>query len=59
MVIFHDVTAERSIEQIREQFTSMLVHELRTPLSGINKISELLRDGQQKIEKKDFDEYCS
>ena len=57
VVIFHDVTAERSIEQIREQFTSMLVHELRTPLSGINKISELLRDGQQKIEKKDFDEY--
>ena len=57
VVIFHDVTAERSIEQIREQFTSMIVHELRTPLSGINKISELLRDGQQKIEKKDFDEY--
>lgn len=57
VVIFHDVTAERSIEQIREQFTSMLVHELRTPLSGINKISELLRGGQQKIDKKDFDEY--
>src|SRR3989344_4870292 len=47
----------KSVEQIREQFTSMIVHELRTPLSGINKISELLRDGQQKIEKKDFDEY--
>ena len=57
VVIFHDVTAERAIEQIREQFTSMIVHELRTPLSGINKISELLRDGQDKIEKKDFDEY--
>src|SRR3989344_5841952 len=57
VVIFHDVTAEKSIEQIREQFTSMIVHELRTPLSGINKISELLRGGQQKIEKKDFDEY--
>ena len=57
VVIFHDVTAERSIEQIREQFTSMIVHELRTPLSGINKISELLRGGQQSLEKKDFDEY--
>jgi two-component system sensor histidine kinase NblS len=57
VVIFHDITAERSIEEIREQFTSMIVHELRTPLSGINKISELLRDGQQKIEKKDFDDY--
>src|SRR3989338_986377 len=57
VVIFNDVTAERSIEQIREQFTSMIVHELRTPLSGINKISELLRGGQQSLEKKDFDEY--
>lgn len=57
VVIFHDVTAERAVEQIREQFTSMIVHELRTPLSGINKISELLRDSQQKMEKKDFDEY--
>ncbi|MEK7602418.1 MAG: ATP-binding protein [Patescibacteria group bacterium] len=57
VVIFHDVTAERSIEQIREQFTSMIVHELRTPLSGINKISELLRAGAEKIAKKDYDEY--
>jgi len=57
VVIFHDVTAERAIEQIREQFTSMIVHELRTPLSGINKISELLREGPDKIDKKDFDEY--
>ncbi|KKT12929.1 MAG: Multi-sensor signal transduction histidine kinase [Parcubacteria group bacterium GW2011_GWC1_43_30] len=57
VVIFHDVTAEKSIEQIREQFTSMIVHELRTPLSGINKISELLRGGPEKIKKEDFDEY--
>jgi signal transduction histidine kinase len=35
----------------------MLVHELRTPLSGINKISELLREGQQNLEKNEFDDY--
>lgn len=57
VVIFHDVTAERSIEQIREQFTSMIVHELRTPLSGINKISELLRAGPAKVGKKEYAEY--
>jgi signal transduction histidine kinase len=57
VVIFHDVTAERAVEQVREQFTSMIVHELRTPLSGINKISELLRDSRERIEKKDFDDY--
>ncbi len=58
VVIFHDVTAERAIEEIREQFTSMVVHELRTPLSGINKISELLRqEGPEKIDRKDYDHY--
>lgn len=57
VVIFHDVTAERAIEQIREQFTSMIVHELRTPLSGINKISELLRAGPQSLPPKDFEDY--
>ncbi len=57
VVIFHDVTAERAVEQIREQFTSMIVHELRTPLSGINKISELLRSGNPPLSKKEFDEY--
>lgn len=56
VVIFHDVTAERAIEQIRDQFTSMIVHELRTPLSGIHKLGELLRGGQT-MAKKDFDEY--
>ncbi len=57
VVIFHDVTAERSVEQMREHFTSMIVHELRTPLSGIKKISELMRSGQQNIPAKDFEEY--
>lgn len=57
VVIFHDVTAERAVEQIREQFTSMIVHELRTPLSGINKISELLRSGDPPLSPKEVDEY--
>lgn len=56
-VVFHDVTSEKSIEQLREQFTSMLVHELRTPLSGIKKISELLRLGPTKIGKSDYQDY--
>lgn len=57
VVIFHDVTAERSVEQMREQFTSMIVHELRTPLSGINKIIEILYNDQVALSKKEFDEY--
>jgi PAS domain S-box-containing protein len=57
VVIFHDVTVERSVEQIREHFTSMIVHELRTPLSGIKKISELMHSGKDNVPEKDFNEY--
>jgi two-component system phosphate regulon sensor histidine kinase PhoR len=57
VVIFHDVSAERSVEEIRQQFTSMIVHELRTPLSGINKISEVLRSGTVKLTKKEQSDY--
>lgn len=42
-VIFHDVTHEVELERVRDDFTSMIVHELRTPLSGIQKASELLK----------------
>jgi signal transduction histidine kinase/PAS domain-containing protein len=59
VVIFHDITSERAIEQLREQFTSMIVHELRSPISGIHKISELLKSGKEKIGKKDYKEYIS
>src|SRR3989338_4154695 len=43
VVIFHDVTREVELEHVRDDFTSMIVHELRTPLSGIQKASELLK----------------
>ncbi len=43
VVIFHEVTREVELERVRDDFTSMIVHELRTPLSGIQKASELLK----------------
>ena len=44
VVIFHDVTSEVEVETLRKDFTSMLVHELRSPLDGIKKISEVLKN---------------
>lgn len=43
VVIFHDVTREVELEHVRDDFTSMIVHELRAPLGGIQKVSELLK----------------
>ena len=48
VVIFHDVTREVELEHVRDDFTSMIVHELRTPLSGIQKASELLKKPAKK-----------
>jgi len=42
VVIFHDITPLKKVERMREDFTSMMVHELRSPLDNIKKISELL-----------------
>jgi NtrC-family two-component system sensor histidine kinase KinB len=48
VVIFHDVTHEMELEKVREDFTSMIVHELRTPLDGIKKFSEILKKPGKK-----------
>lgn len=57
-VVFHDVTSEKGVEKMREDFTSMMVHELRSPLDGIKKMGEMMRsDPSIREDKKVFDEY--
>ncbi|MDO8516239.1 MAG: ATP-binding protein [bacterium] len=53
VVIFHDITHEKELERLREDFTSMMVHELRSPLGGIRKVMELImrRGGELDSEK--------
>jgi len=57
VVIFHDVSSEVEVETIRKDFTSMLVHELRSPLDGIKKISEVLKNKDIPQTKESHDEY--
>lgn len=42
VIIFHDTTHDKELERMKEDFTSMMVHELRSPLDNIKKISEVL-----------------
>lgn len=35
LLILRDITQERELEQLREDYTSMLVHDLRAPLTSI------------------------
>jgi signal transduction histidine kinase len=44
VVIFEDITTQKSLERLREQFTAMMVHELRGPLTALRWNLEILRD---------------
>ncbi len=53
-VLMHDITIEKNLARIKEDFTNMMVHELRAPLSAIKDSSELmleekkLKENEQK-----------
>ena len=57
VVLFHDITKETAIEKMREDFTSMMVHELRSPLTGIRSIANLLREDKIKNEQKKYQDF--
>lgn len=57
VVLFHDITKEKAVEKMREDFTSMMVHELRSPLTGIRSIANLLREDKIKNEQKKYQEF--
>lgn len=41
--VFHDITERLQLEQVREDLTHMIVHDLRNPLSSIMSSLELIR----------------
>ena len=51
VVVFRDITREKEVERIKEDFTSMIVHELRAPLDSIKKITEMMRSSVMKKPK--------
>ena len=52
VILFRDITHEKEVEKIKEDFTSMIVHELRSPLDSIKKMTEMMRVSEMKKEKK-------
>lgn len=51
VVVFRDINREKEVEKIKEDFTSMIVHELRSPLDSIKKMVELMRFSKFKKSK--------
>lgn len=59
VVVFHDITKDIELERVREEFTGMIVHELRSPLDGIKKIIELAVSGSVDKNSDQFKEYLN
>lgn len=49
--VLHDVTREREVSQMKNEFVSHVSHELKTPLASITAYSEMLADGEASDEK--------
>jgi len=41
-VLLHDITLEKSVAKMKEDFTNVMVHELRSPLTAIKASTELI-----------------
>lgn len=56
MLVLHDMTDVRRLEQIRRDFIANVSHELRTPLASIKGFAETLREGglEDKANRKSF-----
>jgi len=55
-ILLHDITVEKSVAAIKEDFTHMMVHELRAPLTAIKDSAELMVEILEESGKIDQDE---
>ena len=59
IVLFRDITHERALEKIRQDFTAMMVHELRSPLTSIKSTVEFLMSDMQKVSGEDLKNFLT
>jgi len=55
-ILLHDITVEKSVAAIKEDFTNMMVHELRAPLTAIKDSAELMVEILQESGKLERDQ---
>ncbi|WJE14615.1 ATP-binding protein [Halobacillus sp. ACCC02827] len=51
VLVFHDITDLKQLEQTRKDFVANVSHELKTPITSIRGFSETLLDGAMKDEQ--------
>ena len=51
VAVLHDITREKQIQQMKNDFVSHVSHELKTPLASITAFTEMLADGEANDEQ--------
>jgi two-component system phosphate regulon sensor histidine kinase PhoR len=51
VAVLHDITREKQVQQMKNDFVSHVSHELKTPLASITAFTEMLADGEANDEK--------
>src|SRR5258707_12583499 len=54
LIVLRDVSEEKSVERFREELTHMIVHDLRSPLSGVISSLRLIEDMVATNDMDDF-----
>jgi len=57
LIVLHDVSELRRLENLRKEFVANVSHELKTPLSLLSLFSEILELGRVKSEEKKIEYY--
>jgi two-component system phosphate regulon sensor histidine kinase PhoR len=58
VAVLHDISREKEISQMKNDFVSHVSHELKTPLASITAYSEMLADGEAEDDQT-RSEFCS
>ena len=57
--VVHDVTRERELEQLKDEFMSTISHELRTPLFSIQGFVQILLENNEDLDPATHDEFLT
>lgn len=56
-ILLHDITADKTLAQMKEDFTNMMVHELRSPLTTIKQAAALILESKDRLTQEEKEKF--